>query len=671
MVLATGGYGNTFYLSTMAKASNATAIWRAHKRGALFANPCFTQIHPTCIPQSGSYQSKLTLMSESLRNDGRIWVPKKAGDKRRPDEIPEEERDYYLERLYPSFGNLVPRDVASRRAKEMCDKGFGVGPTGLAVYLDFGDAIQRNGKAWIEEKYGNLFDMYHEITAEDPVQDPDADLPGRALHDGRPLGGLQPDEHDPGPLRHRRGELLRPRREPPRRERADAGTRGRVLHPPVHDRRLPRHHEIPRGEARGPAFTGVTKEVQHRIDTLMAVGGNDPADDFHKALGKIMWDKVGMGRNKKGLTEALKEIPKIRAEFWKDVKVVGSAKDLNAELERAGRVADFLETGRAARERRAQPRGILRRTLPRGIPDRRGRGQAERRAVLLRRGLGVCRGEETPDAAQGTAHVRIRETLPEELQVMNFTLKVWRQKNRNDDGRFVHYTVRDISPDASFLEMLDVMNADLVQKGEEPVAFDHDCREGICGSCGLVIDGRAHGPNRGVATCELRMRSFTDGDHITVEPWRAKPFPVIKDLVVDRTAFDRVMQAGGFVSVKTGGTPDANAIPIRKDGGRRGHGRGGVHRVRRLRGGLQEQLRDAVRRGEGLASRPASAGTRRTGGAGGTDDRTDGRRRVRRLLEHVCVRGGMPEADLRRPHRPAEQRVHQGEAGVSGRFAQP
>ncbi len=189
VVLATGGYGNTFYLSTMAKASNATAIWRAYKRGALFANPCFTQIHPTCIPQSGNYQSKLTLMSESLRNDGRIWVPKKKGDERRPEDIPEDERDYYLERLYPSFGNLVPRDVASRRAKEMCDKGFGVGPTKQAVYLDFGDAIKRNGKAWIEEKYGNLFDMYHEITAEDPYQTPMRIYP--AVH--YTMGGLWVD----------------------------------------------------------------------------------------------------------------------------------------------------------------------------------------------------------------------------------------------------------------------------------------------------------------------------------------------------------------------------------------------------------------------------------------------------------------------------------------------
>jgi succinate dehydrogenase / fumarate reductase flavoprotein subunit len=345
VVLATGGYGNTFYLSTMAKASNVTAIWRAHKRGALFANPCFTQIHPTCIPQGGAYQSKLTLMSESLRNDGRIWVPKKAGDKRRPDEIPEEERDYYLERLYPSFGNLVPRDVASRRAKEMCDKGFGVGSTGLAVYLDFGDAIQRNGKPWIEEKYGNLFDMYHEITAEDPYRTPMRIYP--AVH--YTMGGLWVDYNlmstipglyvigeanfsDHGANRLGASALMQ--------GLAD----GYFILPYTIGDYLATA-KFPAVKPGDSAFTGVTRDVQNRIDMLMGVGGKTPADDFHKALGKVMWDKVGMGRNKKGLTEALKEIPKIRAEFWKDVKMVGSAKDLNAELERAGRVADFLEMG--------------------------------------------------------------------------------------------------------------------------------------------------------------------------------------------------------------------------------------------------------------------------------------------------------------------------------------
>jgi succinate dehydrogenase / fumarate reductase, flavoprotein subunit len=345
VVLATGGYGNTFYLSTMAKASNATAIWRAYKRGALFGNPSFTQIHPTCIPQSGSYQSKLTLMSESLRNDGRIWVPKAKGDKRNPKDIPEGERDYYLERMYPSFGNLVPRDVASRRAKEMCDKGFGVGPTNLAVYLDFSDAIKRNGKPWIAEKYGNLFDMYHEITAEDPYSNPMRIYP--AVH--YTMGGLWVDYNlmstipglyvigeanfsDHGANRLGASALMQ--------GLADgyfilpytigdylAGTQFKAVKPddkPCQD---------------------VRSEVEQRMAKLIGIKGKRTPDDFHRELGKIMWDNVGMGRNKKGLEEAMKRIAALRAEFWQDLKVVGSADDVNNELERAGRVADFLELG--------------------------------------------------------------------------------------------------------------------------------------------------------------------------------------------------------------------------------------------------------------------------------------------------------------------------------------
>ncbi len=239
VVLGTGGYGNVFYLSTNAKGSNVTAIWRAHKRGAAFGNPCYTQIHPTCIPVSGDYQSKLTLMSESLRNDGRVWVPQRKGDSRPPAEIPEGERDYYLERRYPSFGNLAPRDIASRAAKAVCDEGRGVGPGGLGVYLDFSDAINRLGAQTIRERYGNLFEMYQRITDEDPYELPMRIYPGRPLHHGRALGGLQPDEHHPRPPRDRRGELLRPRRQPARRQRAHAGARGRLLRPPEHGRRLP------------------------------------------------------------------------------------------------------------------------------------------------------------------------------------------------------------------------------------------------------------------------------------------------------------------------------------------------------------------------------------------------------------------------------------------------
>ena len=345
VVLATGGYANTFYLSTMAKASNATAIWRAYKRGALFANPCFTQIHPTCIPQSGPYQSKLTLMSESLRNDGRIWVPKKKGDDRNPGDIPEAERDYYLERLYPSFGNLVPRDVASRRAKEMCDNGFGVGPTKLAVYLDFADAINRNGKKWIQEKYGNLFDMYHEITAEDPYKTPMRIYP--AVH--YTMGGLWVDYNlmstipglyvigeanfsDHGANRLGASALMQ--------GLAD----GYFILPYTIGDYLATAGFKPVQDT-DKAVKEARDATQARIARLLAVKGKRTPDDFHKALGQIMWNNVGMGRNKKRLTDAIKQIVALREEFWRDVNVVGGSSDFNSELERAGRIIDFLELG--------------------------------------------------------------------------------------------------------------------------------------------------------------------------------------------------------------------------------------------------------------------------------------------------------------------------------------
>jgi succinate dehydrogenase / fumarate reductase flavoprotein subunit len=343
VILATGGYGNVFYLSTNAKQSNATAVWRAHRRGALFGNPCFTQIHPTCIPVSSDTQSKLTLMSESLRNDGRIWVPKQKGDTRSPGQIPEEERDYYLERMYPSFGNLVPRDVASRRAKEMCDKGHGVGKTGLAVYLDFSSAIKRNSKEWVAEKYGNLFDMYHEITGENAYEAPMRIYP--AVH--YTMGGLWVDYNlmstvpglfvlgeanfsDHGANRLGASALMQ--------GLAD----GYFIIPYTIGNYLASNKFGPltMGE---PEFSSSRKGVDDLTKRLFAVRGSRPVDEIHKELGKLMWDLCGMARNAGGLMKALTEIPRLREEFWQNVRIPGSADNFNPEIEKAGRVVDYFE----------------------------------------------------------------------------------------------------------------------------------------------------------------------------------------------------------------------------------------------------------------------------------------------------------------------------------------
>jgi succinate dehydrogenase / fumarate reductase, flavoprotein subunit len=343
VVLATGGYGNVFYLSTNAMASNVTAAWRAHKQGAYFANPCYTQIHPTCIPVSGDHQSKLTLMSESLRNDGRVWVPKDPNETRKPNDIPESDRDYYLERRYPSFGNLVPRDVASRNAKIVCDEGKGVGTTKQAVYLDFSDAINRMGKDTVAAKYGNLFDMYHHITDEDPYAAPMRIFP--ALH--YTMGGLWVDYNlmsnipglfvlgeanfsDHGANRLGASALMQGLADgyfvlPSTIGGYFAGT------------------ELEKVNTDHQAVKDSENETKTRVDKLMAVKGNRSVDDFHKQLGKLLWENCGMGRNEQGLKSAMEEIPKIREEFWQNVKVPGSDKDFNQEIEKAGRVADYLE----------------------------------------------------------------------------------------------------------------------------------------------------------------------------------------------------------------------------------------------------------------------------------------------------------------------------------------
>lgn len=367
VLLCSGGYGNVFFLSTNAMGSNVTAAWKAHKKGAFFANPCYTQIHPTCIPVSGDHQSKLTLMSESLRNDGRIWVPKQKGDTRKPKDIPAEERDYYLERRYPAFGNLVPRDVASRAAKERCDEGYGVGASKMAVYLDFTSAIERygkvqvhklgihnptqeqiiqHGKEVIKEKYGNLFDMYAKITDENPYETPMRIYP--AVH--YTMGGLWVDYDlmttvpglyalgeanfsDHGANRLGASALMQ--------GLADGYfvipyTIGNYLAHDIRTKAIPSDH---------PAFVEAEKSVQDRLDKLMNIKGTKSVDHFHKKLGQIMWHKCGMARNAKGLAEAIEEIKALREEFWKDVRIPGIQNELNSELEKAGRVADFLELG--------------------------------------------------------------------------------------------------------------------------------------------------------------------------------------------------------------------------------------------------------------------------------------------------------------------------------------
>ena len=344
VVLATGGYGNAYYLSTNAMGCNVTAAFRAHKKGAFFANPCYTQIHPTCIPVSGDYQSKLTLMSESLRNDGRVWVPKAKGDKRPANQIPESERDYYLERKYPSFGNLVPRDIASRSAKEVCDEGRGVGETGLGVYLDFADAINRLGRKAVEDRYGNLFQMYERITGEDPYQVPMRIFP--AVH--YTMGGLWVDYNlmsnlpglfvigeanfsDHGANRLGASALMQ--------GLADGYfvlpyTIGNYLANLGWDGIIP---------ADDSAFQAAENEVTERTKKLLTINGNRTVDSFHRELGKLMWDNCGMARNSEGLKKNLSEIPALREQFWQNVRVTGTGDELNQSLEKAGRVADFLE----------------------------------------------------------------------------------------------------------------------------------------------------------------------------------------------------------------------------------------------------------------------------------------------------------------------------------------
>lgn len=343
VVLATGGYGNVFFLSTNAKQSNASAAWRCYKKGAAFANPCYTQIHPTCIPVSGDDQSKLTLMSESLRNDGRVWVPLKKGDNRPPDEIPENERDYYLERIYPSFGNLVPRDIASRAAKKVCDEGRGVGASRLAVYLDFGEAIRRDGAAAVAAKYGNLFQMYDKITDENPYKLPMRIYP--AVH--YTMGGLWVDYNLQStiPGLHVLGEANFSDHGA-NRLGASALMQGLADGYFVMPTSIGAYFgdtKLEKVDTSHPAFKEALQETDARVKKLMSIKGKKTADEIHRRLGKVLWDNCGMARTDESLRLALTEIPKIREEFWSDLCIPGDTKEINNELEKAGRVADFIE----------------------------------------------------------------------------------------------------------------------------------------------------------------------------------------------------------------------------------------------------------------------------------------------------------------------------------------
>ena len=658
--LATGGYANVFFLSTNAQGCNVTAAWRACKRGALFANPCFTQIHPTCIPAAGEHQSKLTLMSESLRNDGRVWVPKRAGDTRAPGAIPEADRDYLLERKYPSYGNLAPRDISSRAAKEVCDEGRGVGPGGRGVYLDFADAIGRLGVATIRGRYGNLFEMYECITGEDGYPVPMRIYP--APH--YTMGGLWVDYHlestipglfvlgeanfsDHGANRLGASALMQ-------------GLADGYFVIPYTIGQPPRAGEARRGAGRPPGVRRVARRGRGdaRSGCSASTGGARSPTSTARS-GRSCGSTSAWRAAPRAAATALARIPALRAEFWEDVRVVGSGATLNRELERAGRVADFLEfaevMARDALYRDESCGGHFR--TEHQLPDGEAKRDDERFchvAAWEYRGRGAGAG-----GARRAADLRGDPARGEELQV-KLTLFIWRQNGPADAGRLVRYEVPGVSPEMSFLEMLDVLNDELVLRGEEPVAFDHDCREGICGACSQVINGQPHGPRRRTTVCQLHMRNFKDGDTIYIEPFRARAFPVIRDLVVDRSALDALIRAGGYVSVHTGGVAgrERRADPARRRRG--GDGRRRVHRLRRLRRGLPERRGDARRRRQDRPPGGAAAGARRGGAARLRDDRGDAPPGLRALQQPLRVRGGLPEGDQGALHREAQPRVRQG-----------
>ena len=513
-MLATGGYGNVFFLSTNAMDCNVTAAWRAHRRGALFANPCYTQIHPTCIPQSDEFQSKLTLMSESLRNDGRVWVPKDVDDERPAGQIPEGERDYYLERLYPSFGNLAPRDIASRAAKRAVDSGRGVGPKKNGVYLDFADAVGRLGQPG---RVRALREPLRDVRADHrrgPVRGADAHLPGLALHDGRAVGRLRADDHVPG--LYAAGEA----------NFSDHGANrlgasalmqgladGYFVLPNTISNFLAPLLNKPIPGTDHPAFAAAESAVRARFDGYLAVGGTRSPDYFHRELGRIIWDYCGMERTARASRRRCPRSPRCTRSSRRTCASPAAARAINQTLEKAGRVDDFFELGMLMCRDAVGARGELRRALPGRVPDRGGRGAARRRAVRPRRGVGVDRRPGGRQAPPGGTGVRGRPLPDAELQVTTR----WTGEDRSSGPRAQHHGqgvaagrshdrrafethhIDEISHDASFLELLDVLNERLVESGHDAITFEHDCREGICGSCALMINGQAHGPQRGTA----------------------------------------------------------------------------------------------------------------------------------------------------------------------------
>ena len=657
VVLASGGYGNVFFLSTNAMGCNVTATWRAHRKGAYMGNPCYTQIHPTCIPVTGTHQSKLTLMSESLRNDGRIWVPKKAVDcDKDPREIGEQDRDYYLERIYPAFGNLVPRDIASRQAKNMCDDGRGVGPevdgVRRGVYLDFTDAMNRLGRQAIEDKYGNLFDMYAQITGEDPYQVPMRIYP--AVH--YVMGGLWVDYDlqstipglfvtgeanfsDHGANRLGASALMQgladgyfvlsntirdyladgPFERVPEDHPAVAGGPAVGARPHRHadaGRWHPQRRLLP-PRAR-PHHVGVLRHGTHRRGPAQ---GDRP--DPRAARG-LLAQRQGVGQR-------------------------GRAQPVPGESRPGRRLPG---AGRAHVHRRPAPPRVLRRPLPRRVPDRGRRGAARRRQLRLRRGLGMGRRTRQTDPAQGELDLRVRRDEATELQV-RLTLRIWRQADARSKGSLHTYRLDDVSPDMSFLEMLDVLNEQLNAEGEEPVAFDSDCREGICGMCGLMINGQAHGPTR-TTTCQLHMRSFADGDTITIEPWRADRLPRAQGPVRGpprvRPDHRRRRLHLGEHRRRPGRARHAGTQGQRRPRLRRRH----LHRLRRLRRRLPQRLRLAVPRREDHPPRRAATGPGRTRLAGRVDDRPARRRGVRWVQQHRRMRRRLPQGDPHRRDLPAQ-----------------